>query len=798
MFLHRAFAFVRRIEVLRRRLIPLLLLFCFFLASVFAFGQAYEAPVGTLLELRLQQEVNSYSSRAASSIQAILVAPLLVQGKIALPAGTQVRGTVLSTRRVGAGLLRERARLSMDFHTLLLDSGEQIRFKSRLVEVENAREWPDAKGRLVGIRSTRTPGHRAAGFLTSLAAIDPISLAFTTAAFASVLRFSEPEIQLPAGAELIVRLEEPISLPPAVSPKLPTISQNEASRQELARLIRGLPFESTTASTGKAADLTNLVFLGTPEAVDRAFGAAGWVHSDPLSAASRYRTLRSMVENQTYPNAPMTTLLLEGAKPWRMLSKTLNTFYRRHHIRIYPQEQTYQGYAMYSGAATQDIEVGFSMERKGWMHLIDEALDNERSKVLNDLVFTGCVDAVEAVERPWVSNLARNATGQMISTDGDVFVLRFNDCLKPRLSTETVAPSPGAYRPPLPVRVLRQIALTAKNDVLRGNLIWQGVSLARQGHRFYSRGVSSKAALRPQRDSFLEAGATLDNKKQSRGPDLNSFASSLLPRSTPAAKTRETSPKDWSAPLVELGFHFGGVQFQDQSTGVEGLSILRRMPSSGSVDRFSITAGNRIRAGASWGTSVTLNSHRWLSQELGLYFQHGSFRIGLSGLDAASQAALQNIEEQSTGMLSRQFSYTTLFHLRPRESRWRPYFAAGATAQLMHLTDAPFLRARGVFRVGLGNVGMIRAGYNFSHRPPLEGGGIFLPGFQTGAGFSYRFTPRWTLRADYRATLSKRPDFLTKSLVTDSESSPPISRLALQPRGAFVQHRTSLGIAFTF
>lgn len=783
-----------RIKVLRRRLIPLLQLFLFTVFFAAPLAQALEVPPGALLELRLQQEVNSFSSRPGSAINAVLVAPVLVSGQIAIPAGTLLRGTVSGVRRVGAGLLRERASLSLDFNTLVLPSGEQARLKSRLLEVENAREWPDAKGRLVGIRSTRTPGHRAAGFLTSLAAVDPISLAFTTAAFAAVLRFSEPEIQLPAGAELVLRLEEPLTLNSYPYLKPPPLSFDEASREGLAKFIRGLSFETTAESTGKPADLTNLIFLGQPDAIGRAFAAAGWVQSDPLSAASRYRTLRSMVENQTYPKAPMTTLLLDGAVPWRMLSKTLNTFYRRHHIRIYPELQTYQGAAVFSGAATHDIEVGFSLERKGWLHLIDEALDNERSKVLNDLVFTGCVDAVEAVERPWVSNLARNATGQMVSTDGEVFVLRLNDCRQPRLVTETVAPPPGAYRPPLPVRVLRQVVLTAKNDVLRGNLIWQGISWARQGHRFYSRGVTNKAAIRPERDSFLQPNSSAGKP----APDLNSFASSLLPPAVPPARTPQTRPKDWTAPMVELGFHFGAVQFQDHSTGVEGLNILRRTDSSGASDHFAITAGNRIQAGASWGSSVTLNTHRWVSQELGLYFQHGSFRIGLRGLDAASDLALKNIEEQATGLLSRQFSYTTLFHLRPRESRWRPYFAAGATAQLMHLTDAPFVRARGVFRVGLGNIGMIQAGYNFSHRPPLEGGGIFLPGFQTGTGLSYRLTPRWTLRADYRATLSKRPDFLSKSLVSDSEDSAPISRLALQPRGAFVQHRSSLGFAFTF
>ena len=129
--------------------------------------------------------------------------------------------------------------------------------------------------------------------------------------------------------------------------------------------------------------------------------------------------------------------------------------------------------------------------------------------------------------------------------------------------------------------------------------------------------------------------------------------------------------------------------------------------------------------------------------------------------------------------------------------------AAGPVLQLINLSDSPFKKARGIFRFGLNNVGMISAAYNFGNAAPLEGGGIFQVGAQVGAGFKYRIHPRWTLRLDYRDTISKSPNFLKKSLtqsnVTPIEDGDP--QLAAAPplfRGRLIQQRMTAGFSFTF
>ena len=96
--------------------------------------------------------------------------------------------------------------------------------------MENARESVDAQGRIQGIRSTATLSNRASGLVGSLAFGDPIAAIFTTAASASVLRFSEPEISLPAGTELIAELTAPIVLPKMEPILVPPIATTPADK----------------------------------------------------------------------------------------------------------------------------------------------------------------------------------------------------------------------------------------------------------------------------------------------------------------------------------------------------------------------------------------------------------------------------------------------------------------------------------------------------------------------------------------------------------------------------------------
>lgn len=768
---------------------------------------------GTILELRLRQEINSNSTSPGSRFEAVVVSPVVDGGREAIPAGTIARGIVEHVAKVGLGLIRERASIGLRVHELELPGGRRFVISSQMVQLENARETVDHRGRILGIRSTNTPGYRATGLLVSLASVEPIALLFSSTAFATILRFSEPEIRLTTGAEFRIKLNEPLETGDDGFPNSRVgITHSLAEKRRLAAVLQRMPVRTTTP-TGVESDLTNVLFIGDSEALSRAFAAAGWSVPENVNAASRYRTLRAVAEVQAYHEAPMSELLWNGSRPVLNRAKSLNSFSRRHHIRVFHTPELWDGKPVLIGAATQDSGIGFSMREKGFVHLIDSWIDKERTKVLDDLAFTGCVDGTELAPRFSLLRNARNATGDRIVTDGAVVAIRINDCLNPRRADEEAAPPPGPYRGNALLRASRRFFLTARNDLIRGNIVYQGISLSVAGTRMLLR--------RPGRDpGEIPASITMFNRDVSLAandafpppPELPimSFISPVTRPAGPALNGTATRKKKeidarWATPPhMELAIHFGSLRYGSQTAGSEGLIISKKYP-DGTRGEATVLAGNTIRPGWQLGGSLTVNSSRWFSHEIGFAYQRGSFELDLSSTNPNTSASLQtNNVDQRAGLLTRQFSYGAMLQLRPRESRWSPYLVAGPALQLIHLTNAPFEKAKGAFRLGLSNIGMIQAAYNFGSSPPLEGGGIFQPALQAGGGLKLRVHPRWTLRLDYRSTISAQPDFVTKSLVTtpgqplEPGGPPRVDPVQGLKRGLLNQRRFTTGFAFTF
>jgi hypothetical protein len=237
-----------------------------------------------------------------------------------------------------------------------------------------------------------------------------------------------------------------------------TAREATTDQVDLQPFLQTLPFRTTTQLGDHPSDLTSIVFLGNPDALQRAFTAAGWVTADSLTAASTFSTLRSISGTQTYNEAPMSTLLLDKKEPLTTLTKTTNTFNARHHLRIFPTGKTFDGHTVLTASTTQDTGIAFSRKKKTFIHVIDQYIDNERSKVINDLIYTNCIDAVQMVPRPWVPRDAYNSTGDRLRTDGDVAVLRLNDCTTPKTTTPTPAIRPNKFE-----RTVRNTMLTTSS-----------------------------------------------------------------------------------------------------------------------------------------------------------------------------------------------------------------------------------------------------------------------------------------------------------------------------------------------
>jgi hypothetical protein len=745
--------------------------------------QAEEAPAGSVLDIRIQQSISSYVSKKGTEVRGVLVAPVRRGDRIVLPMGTRVFGSLLDVQRVGVGLVRETASVQIDFNRIELPGSRVVPIKSRLMEVDNARERVDSKGRIRGIRATGTIAHRASGFVASFAAFDPIALAFTMASMSSLLRFSEPEIYLPAGAEFLVRLEEPVGVEETFESSIPAVAGSPAQRALLRAAVRKLPFRTSSMKSGAPSDITNLLFAGRRAALERAFASAGWVRADVLSAGTAYRALRSWTENQGYGAAHMSTLLLDEREPDYSYSKTLNTFAKRHHVRIWRREETWHGETLWTAASTQDIAISF----KGRTHAIDQHVDNERAKVVNDLILTGCVDGLDLMNRSWVPREATNAIRERLITDGAIAILHINDCEQPSPSLEIAAAPPP--RGSAGQRIVRQSVLTFKNDLVRGNVIWRGA----EGVRYLVSHSKPRDTERPVRDieiapdAFSPERALLAHTRE----EEEAMAESMILPSQSAGPTITAAPR-WTPPLVELGLSGGSLSYGSSLGGV-GLTLVPKNPAVMSVNH---KYDNLLDPGWTLAPMVTINAHRRISHELAFIYQRGQFRLGPS---TATQVR-NGREEASTGLLTQQFSYSALFHALPKESRIRPYFAVGPVLQMIRLTGTPMSTASGVFRFGLRDIGIIRAAYDFGSRSPLEGGAIYQPGFHYGAGVKYRVTPRWMLRCDMRETMSAQPRFWSKATNTPEPGTlEPLLTITPTPRtGMLRQQRITLGFAFTF
>jgi LssY C-terminus len=293
-------------------------------------------------------------------------------------------------------------------------------------------------------------------------------------------RFPEPEIEYAPGTELDVNLTFPEVLGHAA-----LCSEQEPAPAEAADwngLVAGLP--AWSYSTGnEPVDPVNLLFIGSLSNLERAFQAAGWTGSQARSLRTGFRAFRALAEGHGFAEAPMRNLLLDGAQPDLRIQRSLNTFDKRDHMRIWLRDEEWQGRDVWAAAATQDLAAVFTTHPPGVTHRIETDVDLERDKVVRQLEFTGCVDKVMEVERPHADPETRAEARRGLETDSRVAVILLNPCdhpaeqLSPAVEEEFLA----SAEPPADVRVIRRVILTARNHFLRDNLFWRSADVVRFG-----------------------------------------------------------------------------------------------------------------------------------------------------------------------------------------------------------------------------------------------------------------------------------------------------------------------------
>ncbi len=373
-------------------------------------------PPDTKLELRLQTRVAS-TSKVGDKFEAAVVAPVVVDGAVVIPLGSRVTGSIKAATPVKPNA---RADLTLEFTGLACPSGPGKPLASKLVQVDNARESVDADGRILGILESETLTARADKGIEKVATKYSGFADILSALKGAVLQKADTEISYDAGTDLEVALTKPLDAAcDAVSLGVLAISPEN----DLYSLVNSLPFQTTAEKPPKPSDLTTLMFLGTRDQVAAAFAAAGWSTAEERNAVSGLETARAVAEQRGYKEAPMSTLLLDGQRPDIVFQKQLNTFAKRHHLRIFHRPEKFQEREIWVCAATHDIGIDFSPENRTFIHKIDSSIDTERAKVVFDLMYAGQVAEIALVDRPKVPRQTGNATGDKIETDGKMAVL---------------------------------------------------------------------------------------------------------------------------------------------------------------------------------------------------------------------------------------------------------------------------------------------------------------------------------------------------------------------------------------
>ncbi len=448
-----------------------------------------EKPPAAVFEARLITPLSSYRSRTGDSVAAAISTRVCTTEDSA-PEGAIILGTVKDVHRVGLGLIHETAKLELGFDRLSFPDGRVFPVSARVVEVDNARERIDRKGAIHGIRATATLSNRAGERLALETLEHPFLLGPFFALETTVLPFPEPEIEYDSGTELSLAIDGTASLGDLTACPLVESGPTPEQAAALRGIVDALPYWTYSKRQPQAMDPVNLIYIGSRDSLESAFAAADWGGAVSNSVRAGVRAVQAIARESGYPQAPMRTLLLNGAEPQLRFQKTLDTFAKRDHLRIWKRQDQIAGEDVWASAATRDTGATFSLRPFGFTHQIEQPVDLERERVVRELTAAGCVGWVSYFDRP-APPPEPGVGPRNVKSDFRVAVVALNACQAP--------PSRSApLRPPrLGVRMIRRATLTARNHMVRDNIFYRSGDAARIGvesvYRWYRRRSSDKA-----------------------------------------------------------------------------------------------------------------------------------------------------------------------------------------------------------------------------------------------------------------------------------------------------------------
>jgi len=370
---------------------------------------------GTVLHLRLQTAVSTKTSKTGGAIAAELAREADLRGETVLPYGTTFKGAIKTCSPPAAS--GDRAQLLLSFSQLTVPGEGDFALQGRLSGISNARENLLANGTVVGVLESETPASLLGGLLARLGQADStINDEIQKQKIGQV----NTAVELPAGADLEFTLTGPLVLKRFV-PSAGPAPLSFATQALVESALADAP-QRAASKDHHPGDPINLVFIGSAQEIEHAFREAGWIEPKRKTGQSIWKTTEAVINDDGYNAAPVSDLYVFGRRQDLAFEKTLDTFNKRHHLRLWKSAaSTPDGRPIWLGAATHDI--GIDIHLGVISHATDPDLDDEGAQVGSDLFLGGQVQAAGFVTPRAPLSSGWTATGGAWHTDGKLYVI---------------------------------------------------------------------------------------------------------------------------------------------------------------------------------------------------------------------------------------------------------------------------------------------------------------------------------------------------------------------------------------
>lgn len=204
--------------------------------------------------------------------------------------------------------------------------------------------------------------------------------------------------------------------PPAPAPILKRIAV-----QDITDIFTREQLQYTETLLGTRQEPINLIFTAVnKERLTEVLGKAGWILSDKASIPSFYTALKALLENSTYPQAPISPSFYNGEIQRISFARIPGTNWLKdaQHLKIWQTHFTLpDGSLIFVGLA--NVNRGFKW---GIMPKISPDLDTERNTLYQEISKTGAVETHRTIQlvQPLIGH---NFTGDQFFTDGKAGIL---------------------------------------------------------------------------------------------------------------------------------------------------------------------------------------------------------------------------------------------------------------------------------------------------------------------------------------------------------------------------------------